>query len=237
MGKPAKPSPHKSPEDDDIGGKWRVYLSKVYRLADFADTPRSYIGTSALADALMVTAPAVNRMVNRLKENGLLHHEPYKGIALTQEGYGEALRHLRVHRIIEAFLVKVVKVDWSVVYDEANRLSLGTSDLLLARMNDMAGYPTHCPHGEPIPAEDGTLPPMQDTPLAQVMPPCTVRVTRMRTREPDRLKYIEALGLIPQTTLEVLHVAPFHGPMQLKINREYRIIGSNLAELIRVENV
>jgi DtxR family Mn-dependent transcriptional regulator len=233
MGKPAKTTP----EDDDIGGKWRVYLSKVYRLADFAGDPRAYIGTSTLADALMVTAPAVNRMVNRLKENGLLYHEPYKGIALTDEGWREALRHLRVHRIIEAFLVNVVKMDWSVVNDEANRLSLGTSDLLLARMNDMAGNPTHCPHGEPIPAADGTLLPMQDIPLVQVAPPCTVRVTRMRTREPDRLKYIEALGLMPNTTLDVLHVAPFHGPMQLKINREYRIIGSNLAELIRVEKL
>ena len=60
------------------------------------------------------------------------------------------------------------------------------------------------------------------------------KVTRMRTRESDRLSYIEALGLLPGCELEVIHKAPFNGPMQLKINNEYRIIGHNLAELIRV---
>jgi DtxR family transcriptional regulator, Mn-dependent transcriptional regulator len=57
----------------------------------------------------------------------------------------------------------------------------------------------------------------------------------MRTRDRDRLGYIAALGLLPRTTLDVLHVAPFNGPLQLKIKNEYRIIGNNLAELIRVK--
>jgi len=229
--------PQKPLEDDNTGGKMRGYLSKIYRLADFSSDANGFVGTSALADMLFVTAPAVNRVVNRLKESGLLDHEPYKGIRLTTQGRLEALRHLRVHRIIEAFLVSVMGVDWGVVYDEANRLAIGTSEAITARMEEMAGHPHFCPHGEPIPSKTATIETPKDILLSQVTPHAHVRVTRMRTRESDRLKYIEALGLMPNATLEVLHVAPFNGPMQLKINNEYRIIGSNLAELIRVQDV
>jgi DtxR family Mn-dependent transcriptional regulator len=218
---------------DDLNTRMQVYLAKIYRLADFNNTS-GFVTTSALADTLFVTAPAVNRMVNRLKEAGLLEHEPYRGIRLTDEGRREALRHLRVQRIVECFLVNVMKIDTAVVHEEANNISLTLSDVLVQRMNDMAGQPRYCPHGEPIPLPDGTIEDMHDVFLSQVTAGSRVVVTRLRTREQDRLRYIAALGLMPGAALEVLHIAPFSGPLQLRIHNEYRIVGNNLAELIRV---
>ncbi len=221
---------------DDASVKTQYYLAQIYRLADF-DQTSDYITTSALADALMVTAPAVNRTVNRLKEASLLEHEPYRGIRLTEKGRREALRYLRVQRIAEAFLTKVMGLDWASAYEEATALSLSLSEAIVQRMNKMAGEPRYCPHGEPIPSADGQIEVMNDHPLSGTPAGQKVQVTRMRTRDSDRLHYIAALGLLPGTPLEVLHAAPFNGPMQLRVKNEYRIVGHNLAELVRVRPV
>ncbi len=220
---------------DDLSRTMRDYLTEIYRLADRGDGQTNYISTSALADLMDVTAPAVNRMVTKLKENGLLEHEPYQGICLTSTGQREALKELRRHRIAEAFLVQVMGFGWHEVHAEAGRMSQGISDVLAERMAEMAGYPTHCPHGEPIPSADGELPEINDILLSQAPTDVEVQITRVRTRESDRLEYIAALGLLPDKKLNIIHMAPFNGPIQLKVGSEYRIIGHNLAELIKVK--
>jgi len=219
---------------DDLSTKMRTYLAEVYRLEDMERPEDGYVSTSSLADMLMVSAPAVNRMVNRLKELDMLDHEPYQGIRLTDHGRKEALQYLRAHRIAEVFLSKVMGFDWEHVYEEAGRMSPALSDALVDRMAAMSGNPDFCPHGEPIPKADGTIAELDDVRLSDADAKTTVQVTRMRTREADRLNYIEALGLLPGATLDVIHKAPFDGPMQLKVGNEYRIIGRTLADLIRV---
>ena len=212
----------------------RDYLAQVYRLSE---GQHRYVSTSSLADLIDVSAPAVNRMVARLKEMALLEHEPYQGIRLTDAGQREALKVLRRHRIAEAFLVKVMGFGWHEVHDEADRLSRALSEAVTERMAEMAGNPTHCPHGEPIPSPEGDVPELNDQLLSDIPAGTDVEITRVRTRESDRLEYMAALGLLPGTRLHVLHVAPFNGPIQLKVGNEYRIVGHNLAELIRVRVV
>jgi DtxR family transcriptional regulator, Mn-dependent transcriptional regulator len=219
--------------NDDLSSTMRGYLSEIYRLCDY-EGENSYVSTSALADLLDVTAPAVNRMVTKLKDMALLEHEPYQGIRLTELGKREALKELRRHRIAEAFLVKVMGFGWHEIHDEADRMSKALSENITERMSEMAGNPTHCPHGEPIPSADGTLVDLDDFLLSAAQEGRELEVTRVRTRESDRLEYIAALGLTPGAQVQVIHVAPFNGPLQLKLGSEYRIIGHNLAELIRV---
>lgn len=219
----------------DLSVTMREYLMQIYRLAALSSKASAYVSTSALADLLDVSAPAVNRMVNKLKEGGLLDHEPYQGIRLTAKGSREALKEMRRHRIAESFLVTVMGFGWHEVHAEADRMVQGLSETLTERMAEMAGYPTHCPHGELIPGADGSLPDLRDTLLSEADVNIDLVITRVRTRESDRLEYIAALGLTPGKTLQVLHKAPFNGPLQLKVGPEYRIVGHNLAELIRVQ--
>jgi DtxR family transcriptional regulator, Mn-dependent transcriptional regulator len=222
---------------DDLSRTMRDYLTEIYRLSDRGDGRNNYIGTSALADLMDVTAPAVNRMVTKLKENGLLEHEPYQGIRLTDKGQHEALKELRRHRIAEAFLVQVMGFGWHEVHAEADQMSQGISDTVAERMAEMAGNPAYCPHGEPIPGADGELPVIEDVRMSEAPQAVELQITRVRTREADRLEYIAALGLLPGKRLQIIHMAPFNGPIQLKVGGEYRIIGHNLAELIKVKVV
>lgn len=219
----------------DLSPKMRDYLSEVYRLSDRASDDASYVSTSALADLLDVSAPAVNRMVTKLKDMGLLLHEPYQGIALTDAGVREAMIGLRRHRIAEVFLVDVMDFGWHEVHEEAGRIASALSDPMTERMWEMTNQPTQCPHGEPIPDEDGQIVQMNDVRLVQAEPSEDLTITRVLTRESDRLEYLAALQLIPGAKLQLIHIAPFNGPLQLKVGEEYRIIGHNLAELICVK--
>ncbi len=221
----------------ELSSKMRANLAEIYRLIDRQPERAEYVSNSRLGDLLLVSPPAINRMVNRLNDLGMLLHKPYHGIAITDAGRTEALKLIRVQRIAEVFLVQVMGLNWLQVYEEALRLSDGLSDAIVTRMFEMTGAPTVCPHGEPIPAVDGTLPSLDDIFLSQVTEGNAIRISRLTTREADRLAYIEALGLAPGQDCEVIHVAPFDGPIQLKLGREYRIIGNSLARLIRVQVV
>jgi DtxR family Mn-dependent transcriptional regulator len=218
----------------ELSPTMRDYLAEVYRLSDRADQSRGgFVSTSALAETLNVTAPAVNRMVTRLRELGAIQHEPYQGIRLTPNGQREALKQLRRQRIVEAFLVTVMGFGWHEVHHEAIRIARTVAPTIEVRMDAMAGYPAVCPHGEPIPTAEGAIADLQDVFLTDAPHNQHLTVTRVLTREADRLEYVAALGLLPGRTVEVLHVAPFNGPIQLRVGKEYRIVGHNLAEMIR----
>ena len=218
----------------DLSATMRDYLAEIFRLSDRGSNEQGYISTSALADLLDVSPPAVNRMVTRLRELGLLQHEPYQGIRLTPEGRLEALKQLRKHRIVEAFLVNTMGFGWHEVHTEADAIGRSITEPLVERMAEMAGKPQFCPHGEPIPTPEGEIADMGDTLVTEAPHHQPLVITRVRTREPDRLEYIAALHLIPGAQVSVINAAPFHGPIQLSLGKEFRIIGHNLAEMIKV---
>jgi DtxR family Mn-dependent transcriptional regulator len=216
----------------------RKYLVQIYRLSERGTGEAApYVGTSALAEVLDVSPPAVNRMVTRLRDLGLLEYRPHQGIRLTEEGRREALKQLRLHRIVESFLVTVMGFKWHEVHHDADHMSLHLTDALAERMWQMAGQPATCPHGEPIPSPQGTLPPLDDILMTEAPHHIELEITRVRTRERDRLEYLAALGLVPGARCEILHAAPFNGPLQLRLGKEYRIVGHNLAEMLRVRPV
>ncbi len=209
------------------------YLAEAYRLAYYQkDNP--YISTSALADVMHVSAPAVTRMVQRLKDAGYLEHEPYRGIFLTPTGEREALMSIRRHRLVERFLTDVMKFGWHEVHDDADELGALVSDTLVTRMEKMAGYPRRCPHGEPIPTADGKMPRVVDTPLNTVDLAQEFVISRVTTHDADKLEYLGVLGLQPGTHLQLVERAPFNGPLQLKVNGQTQMIGHELAGVLRV---
>src|SRR5690606_3229831 len=136
----------------------REYLAEIYRLQE--DEPT--VSTTSLAERLGVSAPAVPRMLKRLKSDGLVKHVPYQGVELTELGRREALRELRRHRILEVFLVEVMGFSWDEAHEHADQLGQGLNDALTARMAEMTGEPERCPHGEPIPNAQGELPEVDD---------------------------------------------------------------------------
>lgn len=210
------------------------YLAEAYRIAHYqGDNP--YITTSALAERMNVSAPAVAAVVERLKRGGFVEHEPYRGMRLTPKGEREALMSIRRHRIAEVFLVKVMGFAWHEVHEEADAIGAVISEELTARMEKMAGYPKRCPHGEPIPTADGVMPTIHDVQLSAIEEiPKELVVSRVNSHDPEVLKYLGSLQLVPEQRIALLNRAPFHGPLRLRIGKQEQVIGYELARCIRV---
>ena len=209
------------------------YLAEAYRLA-YYQNGEPYISTSALADVMHVSAPAVTRMVQRLKEAGYLEHEPYRGVYLTPAGEREALSNIRRHRLVEVFLVKVMQFGWHEVHDQADELGVAVSDEVVERMERMAGFPRRCPHGEPIPTAEGRMPRVHDAPLNEAKPGSDLILSRVATHDMDKLAYLGELGLKPGRRFTLISRAPFSGPLQLQLDDKTQMIGHELAGVLRV---
>jgi len=209
------------------------YLAEAYRLA-YYQPENTFVSTSALAEVMGVSAPAVTRMVQRLKKAGYLEHEPYRGISLTSAGEHAALMNIRRHRLVECFLVDVMRFGWHEVHDEADDLTVALSEVIIDRMDEMAEFPRRCPHGEPIPSKSGTMPRVIDRPLNEASTGSQIVLSRVHTHDTDKLEYLGQLGLRPGRKFHLIDRAPFNGPLQLSLNGGVQHIGHELAGVLRV---
>lgn len=216
----------------DLTDLQRDYLAEIYLASQVkANGQDDLVTTSDLADRLFTSQSTVNRVIERLRERDLIEHLRYSGVRLVERGEREARAILRRQAIIETFLVNVMGFGWHEVYEEARRLRHNVSKPILDRMWTLAGSPKRSPFGELI---DNTPPFTDELPLADAETAQAYTVVRVLTREVDRLEYLAALGLRPDTKLHLLHKAPFDGPIQIHLEREYRIIGYELAKMLTV---
>jgi DtxR family Mn-dependent transcriptional regulator len=123
------------------------YLREIYKLGASGNR----ITVTALAKAQAVSPASASAMVKKLGALGLLDHAPYRGVTLTPAGERVALEVIRHHRLLELYLAETLGVDVEDVHDEADRLEHVISEELEARIDEALGFPTHDPHGDPIP--------------------------------------------------------------------------------------
>ncbi|HET6577893.1 MAG TPA: metal-dependent transcriptional regulator [Gemmatimonadales bacterium] len=205
------------------------YLKAIYRLSP-EGRPAS---TSEIAHLLQLSPPSVSGMVKRLSELGLLEHVPYKGVQLTDSGRRAALRMVRRHRLIEAYLVEFLGYPWDAVHPEAERLEHAVSDTLVERMAVALGHPAVDPHGDPIPEADGSIREPASTPLSDLEVGRTVEIVRVDEREPERLRYLASLGLTPGVVITLQDRQPFGGPVTVESSGERHVLGQELAQVVR----
>ncbi len=209
----------------------RRYAAEIYRLQQDSEQ----VPLSLLSAHVEASAQAISTMVKRLNKSGYLIHEPYRGVRLTEEGEKIAMPSLRRHRLTEVFLVKVMKYDWASAHTLSDVFERGVNDEIEDRMDELAGRPTRCPHGEPIPSKDGIMPKVKDEPLVNVPSGSDCVISRVRTHDMERLHYIAELGLVPGTSFHLLSCAPFKGPLRLQMKPQDHIIGYELSQSLWVE--
>jgi DtxR family Mn-dependent transcriptional regulator len=209
----------------------RRYAAEIYRLQE----DHEQVSLSLLSSHVESSTQAISTMVKRLNKNGYLVHEPYRGVRLTPEGEKIAMPSLRRHRLTEVFLVKVMNYDWAAAHELSDVFERGVNDELEERMDELAGRPTRCPHGEPIPSKDGVMPIVKDEPLVNVPSGSDCVVSRVRTHNLEKLHYLAELGLVPGTPFHLLSCAPFKGPLRLEMKPHDHVIGYELSQSIWVE--
>lgn len=217
--------------EEHITQAMRRYLAEIYRLQH----DHTYVPLSTLAEAMDHSLQSTSRMLRRLKETGLVEHFPYKGVRLTPEGEQLAYPVIRRHRLVEVFLVKVMGFDWADVHDLADVMVEGINDVLEERIDEMTGFPQRCPHGEPIPDREGRLPPVNDKPLSELPEGTRGRISRVRTHNPDLLRYFGKLGLYPGTPVTLVRREILGCPVRLVTERQEHVLGATAASVLWVE--
>lgn len=175
------------------------YLKAIFGLSERGEAA----STSAIAGALAVQPASVTGMVKRMAESGLLEHAPYRGVRLTQRGHREALKVLRRHRVIETYLCERLGFAWEDVHGEAERLEHAASDHLVERMAAALQFPSHDPHGAPIPTSAGEIEETDPSTLADASPGSRLRIRAVRDEDPTRLRSMEAKGLRPGARIRI----------------------------------
>jgi DtxR family Mn-dependent transcriptional regulator len=204
------------------------YLKAIYRLS----SDGSPASTTAIAEHLSVAPASVSGMIKRLSEQGWLEHAPYRGVELTREGRRVALRMLRRHRLIEAYLVDFLGYTWDTVHDEAERLEHAVSDVLIERMAQALGNPRVDPHGDPIPGPDGSIAEFIHVPLVDVAVGESVTIRRIATQDDERLRYLGTSGLTPGQAVTVVDRQPFSGPLTVRVGDDERVVAHEMGTIL-----
>lgn len=179
------------------------YLKAIYHGVDALPPPQRLLPMGQLATALSVTPGTATTMVKALAESGLVEYEPYVGVTLTSAGRKLAALVTRRHRLVELFLVRVMGLRWDEVHDEAELLEHVVSDRLVARMDEMLGYPSADPHGDPIPSADGTVHVPELMSLLSCPMNTTLVLSRVVDQDPEFLQFIASQRLTPGESLVV----------------------------------
>jgi DtxR family Mn-dependent transcriptional regulator len=130
------------------------YAKAIYTLEERAGSA----STNDLAALLDVKPGSVSGMLRKLSSLGLVEHERYRGVRLTERGRRVALEVIRHHRLLELFLVENLGMTEDEVHAEAEVLEHALSEQLEELIARKLGDPTVDPHGVPIPSRDLTLP-------------------------------------------------------------------------------
>ena len=206
------------------------YLKAVYAL----DAEGKRATTSALAERMQVSAPSATAMMKRLAELGLVERAPYRGVVLTEKGRLCALEVLRHHRLLERYLADSLGMSLDEVHAEADRLEHVLSEELEARIDAALGYPTHDPHGEPIPDSELRMAENDLRTLVDLFPGDSAVVVRVPDGDAALLRYLAELDLVPGQALELTRSAPFGGPLTVRTGSGEHAIARELAATVGI---
>ena len=206
------------------------YAKAIYTL----EARSGSASTSELAALLDVQPGSVSGMLHKLTSLGLVEHEPYRGVRLTERGRLVALEVIRHHRLLELFLVESLGMPWDEVHAEAevleHALSEDLEDLIAAKL----GNPTVDPHGDPIPSRELKLPEAETRCLYELEPGEEATFVRVSDADPAMLRFLTERGIAPGARLEVIERQPFDGPLYVRVGDDVHVLGALLARAMRV---
>lgn len=205
------------------------YVKAIYGHTEWQPEP---ITPSQLATALGLANSTVTEMVKKLAAAGLVRHRPYGAIELTPAGRALALRQTRRHRVVETWLVERHGYDWDEVHDEAEVLEHAMSDRLLDSIAASLGDPSRDPHGDPIPAADGSVVRPEAVLLADAPSGHRGAVVRISDADPAMLRFLAEAGIALDAGVEVVGHKPYSGSIEVRVEGRDVALGPDVARSV-----
>jgi DtxR family Mn-dependent transcriptional regulator len=206
------------------------YLHALMLLTDHGQQ----VDTGDLAAKVGVSPAAASQMLKKLADLGLVKLEPYRGADLTTEGLHRALRIVRRHRLLELFLHRIMGFDLQDLHVRALALESAIDEVFEEKMDAMLGSPRIDPHGRPIPGKNATWPKLGDAPLVDLPPGTSGEISRIAMDSADAIKYLHGLGVRPGALIVLEGVAPFDGPVSVRVKGNVIHLGRRLAQALHV---
>ncbi|GMV53782.1 MAG: metal-dependent transcriptional regulator [Flavobacteriales bacterium] len=186
----------------DLSYSIQDYLKIIFLLSE-SDERLSSAPTSAIAGRLEINPASVTGMLKKLASLHLINYEKHHGARLTFTGRKLAVELVRRHRLLETYLTVALGYSWDEVHDEAEKLEHFISDTLVDRMWTRLGNPQYDPHGDPIPAKDGSIPPVATNRLYNAAVGSSPTVRRVNSDIPDILSALSRHGITIGTVVPV----------------------------------
>jgi DtxR family Mn-dependent transcriptional regulator len=219
----------------ELSPAFEDYLKVIYELTGQGDRA----STLEIAEGMRVKPASVTGMLQRLAayDPPLVDYQKHHGVALTTAGRQAALEVVRHHRLLETFLHQKLGYSWDEVHVEADRLEHVLSEALEERIATALGNPDYDPHGEPIPTRELILPQASSLRLSEMRPGEQAVVERVEPFDPDALRYLAALHLLPEAPLQVLTYSPLDGNLQIQVTGQKPVtLGTRITERIFVKS-
>jgi DtxR family Mn-dependent transcriptional regulator len=206
------------------------YLKEIYKIQAAGDRAT----TTAVAKRMGVAPSSATSMIKKLAALGLAKYAPYHGIELSAAGRKIALEVIRHHRLLEQYLAETLGVSIDAVHAEADRLEHVLSEELEARIDEQLGFPTHDPHGDPIPDAGLNVDRSQLRSLDALEPGEEATVKRVPDGDAALLRYLAKLALVPGGRVKMRSSEPFGGPLTILVSGREHAISRELAGQIGV---
>ena len=215
----------------DLPTSAQDYLKAIWTGQEWSDEP---VTSRALAERVGHSPSTVSETLKKLRAQGLVVHERYGRVDLTDDGRAAAVAMVRRHRLVETFLVDYLGYAWDEVHDEAEVLEHAVSDVFVERLDERLGRPERDPHGDPIPTAGGDLPRLVAHRLSDPDAPAAGRVVRVSDADPDLLRYLTDQGLTLDASVAVVERHEYAGTLTVDLAGRRLDLGLPAAEAIFV---
>jgi DtxR family Mn-dependent transcriptional regulator len=208
------------------------YLKAIYHLGTYGS---NNVSTNAIAKEMETKASSVTDMIKKLSEKGYADYKKYQGVSLTKEGKEIAVNIVRKHRLWEVFLVEKLNFSWDEVHEVAEQLEHIKSKKLISQLDAFLEFPTHDPHGDPIPDNKGIIKKIDKIVLAEAKIGDHCICVGVQDSSSDFLKYLDKNKISLGSTLEVYNKEPFDNSFLIKIDKRELIISNLIAKNLFVK--
>lgn len=203
------------------------YIKAIYHISKQG---RENVNTNALAEAMNTKASSATDMIKKLSEKNYANYKKYKGVTLTALGIKIAINIIRNHRLWEVFLVEKLNFTWDEVHELAEQLEHIKSQKLIDELESFLGYPTHDPHGDPIPDKNGEITFVEKTLLSQALVGICYTCLGVNDSSSEFLQYLNNNNIKLGSIIEVMHIEPFDKSINIKANGKLLTVSQSVAK-------
>lgn len=186
--------------ESELSHEAEEYIEAIYRLQKRSGVAK----TKELAEELRVVPGSVTNTIAHLERRTLIEHKPYKGVKLTEKGEKLALDILRRHRLAERLLTDILNVEWSNVHESACKLEHALTKEVTVLLEKRLGHPKFCPHGNPIPTEQGEVEEEEFYTLREIGLNTACIVAKITDGKREKLMTLASRGIKPNVPIHVV---------------------------------